>query len=136
MSKSNLTETDILGYVFNKTTISWDSNTSLFISLHTGDPGEGGNQSTSEATYGSYQRVSVPRDVTGWTVSGNTAQNLSLIQFPACTSGSDTITHVGIGLSSSGATQLLYKGLLNSPLSVSNLIQPQFSPGALQIQED
>lgn len=136
MSKSNSTETDLLEYIFKGTAIPWAASTDLYISLHTADPGEAGTQTTSEATYTSYARIAVERSGTGWTVSGNTASNAALIQFDQCTGGSNTITHVGVGLASSGAGNLLYKGALNSPLAVANLIQPQFAIGALTITED
>jgi len=138
MSKSNLTETDILKYVFNNTAFSWGAATSLYVSLHTADPTESGTQDAFEATYTGYQRVEVLRNATGWTVSGNTAQNTALVQFPQCTGGSDTITHVSIGNGSvkNTATQILYSGTLNSNLNISNLIQPQFSAGSLTVQED
>lgn len=136
MSKGNTTENDFLEYVFKATAFSWNANTNLYISLHTADPGEGGSQTTNEATYTSYARVTVARSGVGWTVTGNTAENAALIQFPQCTGGSNTITHVAIGTATSGVGQILYSGALNSSLSVSNLIQPQFSAGALQIQED
>ena len=136
MSKSNTTENDFMLYTFNGTAISWDGNTNLYVSLHTADPGEAGNQTTSEATYTSYARVTVARTSGGWTVSGNQASNTALIQFPQCTGGSNTITHVVVGTAVSGAGQILYSGALTSPLSVSSGIQPQFSIGALVITED
>lgn len=136
MSKSNTTETDILAKVFQATELSWDGNTNLYVSLHTADPGESGNQTTSEATYTSYARVTVARDATGWDVAGNTASNDDLLQFPQCTGGSNTITHVAIGTASSGTGQIIYSGALNSPLSVSNGIQPQFPANALTATED
>jgi hypothetical protein len=136
MSKANATETDVLALLFNATALPWAANTNLFVSLHTGDPGEASNQSTLEANYTGYARVAVARSGAGWTVSGNTSQNAALIQLPQCTGGTNVVTHVGIGTAASGAGQLLYKGALNAALTVSNLIQPQFSAGALQIQED
>lgn len=136
MSKGNTTENDVLELIFKSTALSWDANTDLYVALHTGDPGEAGSQTTSEATYTSYARVTVSRSGTGWTVTGNTAENAALIQFPQCTGGTNTITHVSIGTASSGAGQVLYSGALNSSLSVANLIQPQFSAGALTITED
>lgn len=136
MSKGNTTETDVLALVFNATALSWDANTDLYVALHTGDPGEAGSQTTSEATYTSYARVTVARSGAGWTVSGNTATNAALIQFPQCTGGSNTITYVSIGTAASGAGQVLYSGALDSSLAVSNLIQPQFAAGALDITED
>lgn len=61
MSKGNTTETDVLAKIFNNTAIPWDAITNIFVSLHTADPGETGTQTTSEATYGGYARVSVAR---------------------------------------------------------------------------
>ncbi len=139
MSKSNTTENDYVKFVFNNTAMpSYGSN--LYLSLHTADPGEAGDQTTNEVStgaYTSYARVSISRDNTGFTVTGNRAVNADLVQFPQCTGGSGaTITHVGIGTSSSGAGQLLASGALNAPLDVSNLIQPQFAASALVYQED
>jgi hypothetical protein len=136
MSKGNTFEGDVISLTFHGTAYSWNANTNLYISLHTGDPGEGGSQTTSEATYGSYARQTVARDATGWDVSGNTASNDDLIQFPQCSSGTNTITHVAIGTASSGAGQILYSGALSSSLAVSTGIQPQFAANALTITED
>lgn len=136
MSKGNTTENDVLEYVFKATAISWDASTDLYLALHTADPGEGGNQTTSEATYTSYARVAVARSGSGWTVSGNQASNAALVQFPQCTGSSSTCTYVSIGTASSGSGQILYSGALNSSLAVTTNIQPQFSIGALTITED
>lgn len=135
MSKGNTTENDYVKFIFNNIAMpSYGSN--LYLSLHTADPGETGDQTTNEATYTSYARIAVARDATGWVVSGNQSSNDDLLQFPQCTGGSNTITHVAIGTSSSGPGQILYSGALNASLIVSNLIQPQFSAAALQVTED
>lgn len=136
MSKSNTTENDFMLYTFNGTAISWDGNTNLYIALHTADPGEAGNQTTSEATYTSYARVTVARTSGGFTVSGNQASNAALVQFPQCTGGTNTLTYVSVGTASSGTGQILYSGALTSSLAVSSGIQPQFSIGALVVTED
>lgn len=140
MSKSNTTETDVLNLIFKATAYPWNANTDLYIALHTADPGEGGSQTTNEVStvaYVNYARVNVARSGSGWTVSGDTASNAALIQFAQAGIGSAaTITHVSIGTATSGAGQILYSGALNAPLAVANLIQPQFSIGALQITED
>lgn len=143
MSKGNTFENDILLLIFNGTAIANIADnaassplTNLFVSLHTADPGEAGNQTTSEATYGGYARVAVARTSGGWTVTGNAVENAALIQFPQCTSGTNTITHVGVGTASSSTGKLLYKGALTASLSVSSGIQPQFAAGALDITED
>lgn len=136
MSKSNTTENDLMLFVFNATATSWDSATTLYVALHTADPGEAGNQSTSEANYTGYARVAVSRNAGGWTVSGNQASNTALLQFPQCTAGSSTATHVSIGLASTGSTQILYSGALSSSLAISAGIQPQFSASTLVVTED
>lgn len=136
MSKGDALENDLLKKVFNNTSISWDANTNLYVSLHTADPGEAGSQTTSEATYGSYARVTVSRNSGGWTVTGNSVANTALVQFPQCTSGSNTLTHFAVGTATSGAGQILYSGALNASLSVSSGIQPQFAAGALTVTED
>lgn len=136
MTKSNATETDLLAKVFNNTALPWDGVTNLYLSLHTSDPGEGGDQTTNECAYTSYARVAVARSGVGWTVSGSTSQNAAQIQFPICTGGSETATHVGIGTATSGAGQLLYKGALTSSLAISNNVRPQFAASALSVQED
>ena len=136
MSLGNTTETDILNKLFKNTALPFDGITDLYLSLHTADPGEAGTQQTSEATYTSYARINVARSGAGWTVAGNEAQNAALVQFPQCTGGSNVITHVAIGTAGSGAGQILVSGALNSSLTVSNLIQPQFSAGSLKVQLD
>lgn len=88
MSKSNASETALLALLFNNTDFATIGDAgglqnsatagSFYISLHTADPGEAGNQTTSEATYGSYARVAVARSGAGWTVSGATVVNFAL----------------------------------------------------------
>lgn len=134
MSKGNTTENDILALIFTSTALTWAAATDLEIHLHTADPGEAGLSTTSEATYTSYAAVTVSRSGTGWTVTGNSCANDALIQFPQCTGGSNTLTHVSITPASS--TQILYSGALNASLSVSSGIQPQFAVSALTITED
>lgn len=109
---------------------------SFYIALHTADPGEAGNQSTSEATYTSYARVAVARTAGGWTRSVSTISNTALVQFPQCTGGSNVITHFSIGVAASGVTQLVLSGALSASLTVSNGIQPQFAAGALTATAD
>lgn len=139
MSKGNTTENDIVKFLFNGTAMpAYGAN--LYLSLHTADPGEAGDQTTNEVdtgAYTSYARIAVARDNTGFTVSGANSVNADLLQFPQCTGGTGaTITHLGIGTSSSGAGQLLMSGALGASLNVSNLIQPQFAASALSYTED
>ncbi|OPZ08878.1 MAG: hypothetical protein BWZ07_03091 [Alphaproteobacteria bacterium ADurb.BinA280] len=146
MSKSNAWETALLNLVFNNTDAAnigdatglRGSSTagSLYVSLHTGDPGEAGNQTTNECAYTSYARVAVARSGAGWTVSGNAVTNAALVQFPQCTGGSETATYFGIGTASSSTGVLLYKGALSASLAISSGIQPQFGANDLSGNED
>lgn len=146
MSKSNTFENDLLQLIFNNVDIAdigdasglQNSATagSLYVALHTGDPGEAGTAATSEAAYGSYARQAVARSGAGWTVSGNSSTNAALIQFPECTSGSETISYVSITTAVSGTSKILYSGALSASRSVSSGIQPQFAASALSVTED
>jgi hypothetical protein len=149
MSKSNTWESDLLKLVFNNTTASLIGDATglvgsatagvIYLSLHTADPTDGGDQTSSEATYTGYTRISVVRTTGGWTISGNTptqAANAATVTFPICIGGSNTITHVGVGTDFTGTGKLLYSGALGSPLAVSNNITPSFAAGSLVITED
>jgi hypothetical protein len=109
--------------------------TSLYVSLHTANPGATGNQTTSEAAYTSYARVGVVRSSSGWSISGETISNVAAVTFPAATGGSETETYAGVGTLATGSGNLLWFGALTSPLSVSSGITPSFAIGALTITE-
>jgi len=105
----------------------------LYVSLHTADPGNAGEQTTSETNYGGYARVAVARTASGWTITDNAFTNTATVQFPACTSGSSTVTHVGIGTAATGAGKLLWRAAFGTPpaLAVSIGIAPKFDPDVL-----
>lgn len=146
MSKTNTWETGLLELLFKNTAFTGVGDAggllpsagagSLYISLHTADPGEAGDQTTSEATYTGYARKAVARSAGGWTVSGGGVDNAAAITFDPCTAGSNTITYFGVGTASSGAGKLLYKGALTASLAVSAGITPEFAVGALDITEE
>jgi len=137
MSKSNATELDLIKYIFNGTAIPWAANGTWYVALHTADPLDAGDQTTSEATYTSYARVAITRGTgAGGFTAANPSTNVSEITFPQCTGGSETITHMSIGLAASGASQILYSGILAASLAVSNLITPRVIAGAFSTSED
>jgi hypothetical protein len=142
MSKSNAFETALLQLIFNATAIAdlaendaTSPATNLHVSLHTADPCEAGTQSTNEIAYTSYARVAVARTAGGWTVSGNTVQPAANIDFPAGTGGSGTATHFGIGVASSGAGVLLYKGAITPNIVCGDGVTPRLTT-ATAITED
>jgi hypothetical protein len=107
------------------------SATTLYLSLHTADPGVAGNQSTSEISYtGSpgYTRQAITR-ASAWTLgSGNTATLAAAYSFGTMTGGTGgTVQFFGIGLSSSGAGTLLYTGPVTPNIVVSNGVNPQLT---------
>jgi hypothetical protein len=134
MSKGNTFENDLLKLIFNATAIANIADnagssplTNLYVSLHTADPGEAGDQTTSEATYTSYARVAVARTSGGFTVTGNSVSPAADIVFPAATGGTNTITHFAIGTASSGAGKLLYSGTVTPNISVSSGVTPRLT---------
>lgn len=146
MSKANTWETGLLNLLFTNADFTGVGDAgglrgsvaagSLYISLHTADPGEAGDQTTSEIGYTSYLRVAVARSGAGWTVAGNQVSNAALITFPACTGAPATATYFGVGTASAAAGKLLYSGQLTAPLAISAGITPQFAIGGLVVTED
>jgi hypothetical protein len=143
MSKGNTFENDLMKLIFNATAIANIADnaassplTNLYVALHTADPGEGGDATTSESAYTSYARVAVARTSGGWTVTNNQAVNAATISFPACTGSTSTVTYFSITTASTGATKILYSGALTSSLAVSNGITPSFAASALTVSED
>lgn len=116
---------------------------SLYVSLHSADPGETGNQSTNEITtgeYAEYSRVAVARSSAGWTASSAdpaTVTNDAAITWTQMGSGTgQTATHWGIGVSSSGATALLFKGALDVDLVIGVGVTPDILAGSLVVNAD
>lgn len=146
MSMTNVFETGLLDLIFKNTNLSLIGDATglrgssaagvLYVSLHTADPNEAGDQSTSEATYTGYARVAVARSGSGWTVVGNNVSNAVAVVFPTCSAGSNTITHFGIGTESSGAGKLLLKGALSGSLNVTSGVTPEFAIGELDVNAD
>lgn len=108
----------------------------FWISLHTASPGETGSQTTNESAYGSYARQDEARNATQWTVTANVADNDNAITYPQASSGSETLTHFGLGSASSAAGNLFLYGALTASLAVSAGITPEFAAGALDISLD
>lgn len=141
---TNAAETALLSLLF--TNVDWanvgdaaglqNSATAgvFWMSLHTADPGEAGNQTTSEISYTGYGRQSLARSGVGFTVSGDNVSNASQLQFGACTAGSGTALYVGVGSDSTGAGNLFMRAPINTPasgLAVSAGINPTIAANEL-----
>jgi hypothetical protein len=74
------------------------SVTSLSLALHTADPGIGGSQTTSEASYTGYARQTVSRTSGNWPfTSPNIFENGVTITFPTNTGTAQTVSWLSIG---------------------------------------
>lgn len=124
MSKSNAMEAAMLDLYFLNTnhanvgdaTGLRASTTagSLYLNLHTADPGETGDQSTNAVTYTGMSYVAVPRSGSGFSRSGSALSLVANADFGQATAGSFPIVAYfwSLGTASSGAGQILYKGPL------------------------
>lgn len=133
MSKSSVYENDLLKLIFNGVAIAGLADnassspvTNLYLALHSADPGEGGNQSTSEVSYGGYQRVAVPRSPVGWVVTGKSVSPAEPIEFAEMVSGAPgEALYVTIGTAQSGAGKVLYRGPLNPSVTYNIGVVPR-----------
>lgn len=142
MSMSNTSETALLNLLFKNQVWADIGDASglqpsatagsLYVALHTADPGEAGVQTTNEAAYTGYARVAVARTAGGWSVSGATVSNVGTVQFGECTAGSATATHFSVGTGASGAGSIIYSGALSASRAISAGITPLFNPGTIQ----
>ncbi len=133
--KGSTFDNDLLKLIFNGISISNLADnaataplTNLYASLHTADPGAGGSQTTNEATYGSYARVTIARTSGGFTVSGNSCSLASTISFPVPSTGAGEIeTWFAIGTAVSGAGKILYRGPITPSITIVAAIAPQLT---------
>lgn len=134
--KSSAFENDLLKLIFNGTAIANLADNAaasplanLYVSLHTADPTDGGNQSSSEISYTGYARVAVARNGGAFVVSGSTVNPAANIDFPLSTGGTGgTATHFAIGIAASGATKFLYAGPISPTIAVANGVTPRLTP--------
>jgi hypothetical protein len=129
---------NLLALIFNATTYTGLAQNAgspyvnLYVSLHTASPTATGNQTSFEARYQSYARVSITRTSAGWTVTANSVSPAATISFP--TSGvtsTDTETYFGVGTSSVAAGNLLYFGTISPNIAVTGSgITPQLTTGS------
>lgn len=128
-------ENDLMKLIFNATAIANIADnaaasplTSLYVSLHTSDPTDAGNQTSNEIAYTGYARVAVARTSGGWTVTGNSVSPVANIDFGQMTAGAGgTATHIGIGTASTSTGKLLAAGAISPTISVVNGVIPRIT---------
>lgn len=143
MSKGNTYENDWLKLIFNGTAIAdlaendaTSPLTNLYVALHTADPGEAGDQTTSETAYTGYARVAVARTTGGWTVTANSVSPVANIDFGECTAlPGAAITHFSVGTAPSGAGKILYSGVATPNITMATGVIPRLNTSST-ITED
>lgn len=134
MSASNATENDLLEVVCKGIDPSWRAGATGYWALFTADPTDTGSLA-AECDYTGYARVAQTK-ATAWTDAGSSFTNAALVQWPICTAGTNTATHMAWVSSASGATDFMVSGALSSSLAISAGIQPQAAAGALELTAD
>lgn len=134
MSLSNTTEAAALDVFLRGVDPSYRAGSTQYLALFTADPTETGSIA-NEATYTGYVRVALTK-ASSWTGTSSPYTNTNLIQFGACTAGTNAITHFAVVDTASGAVSMMISGSLAATLNVSAGIQPQFSAGALSISAE
>lgn len=126
MAKGNTFINDLLLLIFNNTNIALVGDAtglrgsttagSLYMALHTTDPGAAGGQTTNEAAYSGYARVAVARSGSGFTVSGQSVTLASQVNFAqAPITATDVLQFWSLGVASAGASKILYSGPITTP---------------------
>lgn len=142
MSKGNTFENELLAHILENADIALIGDAtglrgsttpgSLYFSLHTGDPGEAGDQTTSEVSYTGYARAAIARTGASWTISGDgTATLAATLSFPQRTDAGAgvTATHFALGTASSGTGKILYKGTITPNITINQNTIPQLGTG-------
>lgn len=133
MSKGNTFENDWMKLIFQATAIANIADnaataplTNLYVSLHTADPGEAGDQTTNETAYTGYARVAVARTSGGWTVTNNSVSPVANIDFGECTASPGTaITHFAVGTAASSTGKILYSGTVSPNITMAAGVIPR-----------
>jgi hypothetical protein len=134
MSLSNTTEAAALDVFLRGVDPSYRAGATQYLALFTADPGEAGSLA-AEANYTGYARVALTKS-TAWTGTASPYTNAALIQFGACTAGTNALTHFAVVDTASGAVAMMFSGALSATLNVSSGIQPQFAAAALSVSAD
>lgn len=147
MSKSNAFEIDLLEHIFANTAIAGIGDASglpasatagfLYFTLHSADPAEAGNQTSSELAYTGYARAAVARTAGAWsfnTTNGSVSPSAN-IEFPTSTGTGATAHFFGVGTTATGAGILLYSGTAAPAVAITPGVAPRLTT-ATTITED
>lgn len=141
--KTTQSMNDFLNYTLRNVTPSWGGGSTLYLSLHTGTIGVGGNQTTNELDYTGYSRLAIVRTSSGGfaAASGGSSLNQTVYTFGKCTA-QGTIPlpcqalYVAIGEASSGVgTVIFYTALAGVGITININSKPEFDLSTLTVQE-
>lgn len=138
MSIGNTTENAILNLIFSATAwanyadnASSSPQTQIGVSLHTADPTDTGDATSSEIAYTSYTRVNVARSTGFNAASSGSVSPAANIDFPAGTGGSGTATHFATAKSNAspptGAQVILWSGTVTPNIVCGNGVTPRLT---------
>jgi hypothetical protein len=126
---------DLLNYIYRGVVPDWGGATTLYLSLHTGTIGAGGDQTTNEVAYTGYARVAFSRTSGGLftAASGGQITSGSLVLFGLATAGSFPIvaTHGAIGVAASGAGKVLKYAAHPTPIIINAASRPEYAVGTI-----
>jgi len=138
MTIGNTTETAILKLTFQA--VAWANyadnaattpQTGVGVSLHTADPADAGDSTTSEVAYTGYGRVNVARTTAGWTESSGTVVPAANIDFTAGTGGTGVVTHFATSKTTAavptGAQAILWSGTVSPSINTGNGVTPRLT---------
>jgi hypothetical protein len=138
MSIANATETAVLKLIFQA--VAWTNyadnaagtpQTNVGVALHTADPGDAGDASTSEIAYTSYTRVNVARTTGGWTETTGSISPVANIDFPLGTGGAGTASFFSTSKSNAtpptGAQAILWSGTVTPNIVTGNGVTPRLT---------
>lgn len=134
MSMSDTTETAVLNMFLRGTDPDYRAGDTQYLALFTADPTDTASLA-AEANYTGYARVALTK-ASAWTGTASPFTNTNLIQFGACTAGTNALTHFAVVDTASGDVSMMISGALSATLNVSNGIQPQFAPASLSISAE
>lgn len=102
--------------------------TNIEFALHTADPTDAGDQTSSEAAYTSYARQPVARTTGGFDApSGGSTSPAANIDFPEATGGSETETHASAGRANTGTGEIFMSGPVSPNIVVSTGVIPRLT---------
>lgn len=132
MSASNYLELELLDHVLGGA--DYTRPATVYISLHTGDPGETG--ASEVASSNNYSRASVTNNATNFPAAASGSKsNDTVIQFATPSGTWGTVTHFGIW-DAATTGNFLFGGALSVSKTINSGDDVEFGVGAMTITAD